>query len=155
MPFPKPVMDALDGATPVQKALCGANVSLLRGDALRVNGFDETIRYGGGDKEFGVRLINAGVAGRHLRYTAPLVHLDHPRGYNKPEKIARHKARIAKCAESGRSGPRTAFSRGRTTSEASLGQRATEARVEAAGARSDHGDLGSRQPAAPLAGVGG
>ena len=95
MPFPRPVMALLDRATPVQRALCGANASLFRADALKVNGFDETIKYGGGDKEFGVRLENAGVRGQHLRYTAPLVHLDHPRGYRDAEKIRRHKAMIA------------------------------------------------------------
>lgn len=94
MPFPVPVQACLDRATPVQRALCGANASLFREDALKVNGFDETIKYGGGDKEFGVRLENAGVRGRHLRYTAPLVHLDHPRGYKDPALIRQHKARI-------------------------------------------------------------
>ncbi len=101
MPFPRPVMACLDRATPVQRALCGANASLFRADALKVNGFDETIKYGGGDKEFGVRLENAGVKGRHMRYTAPLVHLDHPRGYSDPEKIRRHKARIAEVRRTG------------------------------------------------------
>lgn len=94
MPMPFGVQSFLDRATPVQRALCGANASLFRDDALKVNGFDETIKYGGGDKEFGVRLENAGVRGRHLRYTAPLVHLDHPRGYADPELIRRHKAHI-------------------------------------------------------------
>jgi len=94
MPFPTPVMAALDVATPVQRALCGANASLFRADALRVNGFDETITYGGVDKEFGARLRNAGVRGRHLRYTAPLVHLDHPRGYLDAERMRAHRARI-------------------------------------------------------------
>jgi len=37
--------------------------------------------YGGGDKEFGVRLKNSGVKGRHVRYSAPIYHLDHERGY--------------------------------------------------------------------------
>lgn len=94
MPFPGGVQAFLDRATPVQRALCGANASLFRADALEVNGFDETIKYGGGDKEFGVRLENAGVRGQHLRYTAPLVHLDHPRGYKDPDQISRHKAHI-------------------------------------------------------------
>ncbi len=101
MPFPEPVMALLDRATPVQKALCGANASLFRADALKVNGFDESIKYGGGDKEFGVRLQNAGVRGRHLRYTAPLVHLDHPRGYKDEAEIRRHKAHIAAVRRSG------------------------------------------------------
>jgi glycosyltransferase involved in cell wall biosynthesis len=101
MPFPEPVMAFLDRATPVQTALCGANASLFRSDALKVNGFDETIKYGGGDKEFGVRLENAGVKGQHLRYTAPLVHLDHPRGYKDEAQIRRHKARIKAVRRSG------------------------------------------------------
>jgi glycosyltransferase involved in cell wall biosynthesis len=101
MPSPKPVLNLLEVLTPVQKALCGANASLFRADALRVNGYDEGIKYGGGDKEFGVRLTNAGVRGRHLRYTAPLVHLDHPRGYADPEKIRRHKALIRDRRRSG------------------------------------------------------
>jgi glycosyltransferase involved in cell wall biosynthesis len=94
MPFPRPVQGFLDRATPVQRALCGANASLFRADALKVNGFDERLKYGGEDKEFGARLKNAGIRGQHLRYTAPLVHLDHPRGYKDPEAIRRHKARI-------------------------------------------------------------
>ena len=43
-----------------------------------------------------MRLSNAGVRGRHLRYTAPLVHLDHPRGYRDPAQIRRHKAMIGR-----------------------------------------------------------
>lgn len=94
MPLPKPVMNLLDLITPVQKALCGANASLFREDALAVNGYDEQIKYGGGDKDFGVRLANRGIRGRHLRYTAPLVHLEHPRGYADPARIRHHKQKI-------------------------------------------------------------
>ncbi|SHH23848.1 Glycosyltransferase, GT2 family [Cognatiyoonia sediminum] len=103
MPFPFAIQNLLDVTTPVQKALCGANWSAFREDILKVNGFDETLKYGGLDKEFGIRLINAGVKGRHLRYTAPLVHLDHPRGYRDPEKVKRHKAMIKEVRTSGRS----------------------------------------------------
>lgn len=101
-PLPKPVMNLFEITSPVQKALCGANASAFREDILRVNGYDEGIKYGGGDKEFGVRLINSGTEGRHLRFTAPLVHLDHPRGYADPERIRRHKAMIADIRKSGR-----------------------------------------------------
>jgi glycosyltransferase involved in cell wall biosynthesis len=94
MPFPRPVMALLDRLSPVQRAWCGANASAFRAALLRVNGFDETMRWGGGDKEMGVRLTNAGVRGRHLRFTAPLVHLDHPRGYADPVHKAANKARI-------------------------------------------------------------
>jgi glycosyltransferase involved in cell wall biosynthesis len=101
MPFPRGVMAVLDRATPVQRALCGANASLFRADALKVNGYDETFKYGGEDKEFGVRLKNGGVPGRHLRYTAPLVHLDHPRGYVEPDRVRVQKAEIRRRRRSG------------------------------------------------------
>lgn len=94
MPFPRPAMALLDRLSPVQRAWCGANASAWRAAILKVNGFDETMRWGGGDKEMGVRLENAGVRGRHLRFTAPLVHLDHPRGYADPAHKAANKARI-------------------------------------------------------------
>ncbi len=99
MPFPKPVMALLDRLSPVQRAWCGANASAFRGAILKVNGFDETMRWGGGDKEMGVRLTNAGICGQHLRFTAPLVHLDHPRGYADPAHKAANRARIAKIRQ--------------------------------------------------------
>lgn len=94
MPFPRPVQAALDLLSPVQRAWCGANASAFRVAIVRVNGFDETMRWGGGDKEMGVRLSNAGVRGRHLRFTAPLVHLDHPRGYADPAHKRANRERI-------------------------------------------------------------
>ncbi len=94
MPFPKPVMALLDRLSPTQRAWCGANASAYRAALLAVNGFDETMRWGGGDKELGVRLANSGVTGVHLRFTAPLVHLDHPRGYADPAHKAANRARI-------------------------------------------------------------
>lgn len=103
MPFPRPIMAALDVLSPVQRAWCGANASAARAAILKVNGFDETMRWGGGDKDLGVRLTNAGIRGRHLRFTAPLVHLDHPRGYADPAHKAENKARIRATRRSGRS----------------------------------------------------
>ncbi len=84
MPFPLPVQAALDALSPVQRAWGGSNASAFRTAILAVNGFDETMKWGGGDKELGIRLANSGVRGQHLRFTAPLVHLDHPRGYADP-----------------------------------------------------------------------
>lgn len=101
-PLPKPVMNALELVTPVQHALCGANVSAFRDDLRRVNGYDEGMKYGGEDKELGVRLNNAGVRGRHLRYTAPLVHLDHSRSYADAALIRRHKELIRSARRSGK-----------------------------------------------------
>jgi glycosyltransferase involved in cell wall biosynthesis len=94
MPLPMPAQAALDVLSPVQRAWGGANASAFREALLEVNGFDETMRWGGGDKDLGVRLANAGVRGRHLRFTAPLVHLDHARGYADPEHKRANRARL-------------------------------------------------------------
>ena len=101
MPFPKAVMNLFDVTSPVRRALTGANSSAWRRDLLAVNGYDEGIKYGGQDKEIGLRMNNNGVRGRHLRFTAPLIHLDHPRGYADPEKMARQKAHIREVRRSG------------------------------------------------------
>lgn len=96
-PFPLPVMAALDRISPVRPALCGANASAFRDEILAVGGFDERMKYGGLDKEFGVRLGNNGTRGAHLRYSAPLVHLDHPRGYSLPEGRRKNRELIDKA----------------------------------------------------------
>jgi glycosyltransferase involved in cell wall biosynthesis len=59
----------------------GHNASCLKKDAITVNGFDERMKYGGLDCEFGGRLLNAGVKARQIRYSAICLHLDHARGY--------------------------------------------------------------------------
>ncbi|PTQ72695.1 glycosyltransferase [Celeribacter persicus] len=81
MPFPPAVMALLDRLSPVSPNFQGACASVWREDVLRVNGFEGNMSYGGLDKEIGVRLRNAGIRGRHVRYTAPAYHLDHGRSY--------------------------------------------------------------------------
>ena len=93
--LPKAVSSALEVIYPVRRNWCGANASAFRAAIVAVNGMDETIKYGGGDKELGERLENTGVRGRHIRFTAPLVHLDHPRGYKDPELVRQHRRKIA------------------------------------------------------------
>ncbi len=81
MPYPAGVMGWLDRMSPVKCNWAGGNSATFREHILAVNGFDTRMEYGGEDKEFGARLTNAGIRGRHLRYSAPLYHLEHPRGY--------------------------------------------------------------------------
>lgn len=102
MPLPFAAQAALDRVYPVRKTWMGSNTSAFRSAILSVNGFDETMSYGGGDKEFGIRLANSGVRGRHLRFTAPVVHLDHPRGYRNEEAIARQRKMIAAARTTGK-----------------------------------------------------
>jgi glycosyltransferase involved in cell wall biosynthesis len=70
----------------------GHNASVWRDDALRVNGFDMRMQYGGLDREFGDRLVNAGVRFRQIRHRAICLHLDHPRPYATAESWARNGA---------------------------------------------------------------
>lgn len=82
----------LNRITPTRCNLKGSNASVWLTDALVVNGFDERMQWGGLDREFGVRLLNAGVRPRHVRYDAVCIHLDHARGYAQPELVAANKA---------------------------------------------------------------
>ncbi len=78
--------------TPVKPLFHGHNASAWKADVLRVNGFDERMQYGVEDLEFGDRLANSGVPGKTIRHSAICVHLDHGRGYVKPEMKTRNKA---------------------------------------------------------------
>lgn len=67
--------------------LKGSNASAWKRDVVAVNGFDERMPWGGEDREFGVRLQNAGIKPRHVRFNAIVIHLDHARGYVDPEQV--------------------------------------------------------------------
>lgn len=78
----------LDAVSPARASWNGHNASGWKADMLAINGFDERMRYGGEDREFGERLENAGIRGKRIRYRAVVVHLDHKRGYVTEEGIA-------------------------------------------------------------------
>ncbi|RUR28665.1 glycosyltransferase [Vreelandella andesensis] len=85
--------------TPTRCRFKGSNGSAWKKDVLNVNGFDETLAYGGEDREFGVRLVNLGIKPKHVRYNAIVIHLDHARGYVDPDIVAsnkRHRINIDK-----------------------------------------------------------
>lgn len=63
----------------------GHSASTWKDLVIRTNGFDERMKYGGQDREFGERLVNMGVKGKQVRYRCSCVHLDHARGYANPE----------------------------------------------------------------------
>lgn len=79
--LPLAVSGVLEKITPVNKKWSGGNSSAWRKDLLSVNGFEESLAYGAEDVELGIRLNHFGVEGKHLRYSAPLLHLDHARTY--------------------------------------------------------------------------
>ena len=78
--------------SPTACNLKGSNASAWKKDLLAVGGFDERLQWGGLDRELGVRLKNAGIKARHVRYDAVCVHLDHERGYADPANVAANKA---------------------------------------------------------------
>ena len=71
----------MNAITPTRPTWNGHNSSGWRTDLLRVNGFDERMAYWAQDREFGERLVNAGVRGIQIRYSAICVHLHHERPY--------------------------------------------------------------------------
>ena len=77
----------LNRFTPTKATWNGHNASGWTRDILAVNGFDERMKYGGEDREFGERLMRLGVRGRQIRYSAVAVHLDHGRAYVSREGI--------------------------------------------------------------------
>lgn len=95
--------DFLEQISPVKKVWNGCNSSGWRDDIIKVNGFDETMTYGSEDVELGVRLQNSGIRARHIRYTAPLLHIEHQRGYADPEQAAKNKQYMKSVRRSGRS----------------------------------------------------
>ena len=80
----------LNRVTPTNASWNGHNASGWKIDFLSVNGFDERMQYGGEDREFGERLINNGIKPKQIRYSTICLHLDHARGYVKPEMIEKN-----------------------------------------------------------------
>ncbi len=63
------------------RGLCGCNVSFWRDDAYVVNGYDEDMKSKGpNDKEFGLRLLHAGVDTFNMKFFGIQFHLHHNEG---------------------------------------------------------------------------
>ncbi len=75
----------LNFLTPTKPTWNGHNASGWKKDIVAVNGFDERMQYGGQDRELGERLVNYGIKTKQIRYSAIVIHLDHPRGYANEE----------------------------------------------------------------------
>ncbi|UMY65465.1 MULTISPECIES: glycosyltransferase family 2 protein [unclassified Flavobacterium] len=78
----------LDTVTPTNPSFNNCNSSAFRDDMIAINGYDERMKYGGPDREFGERLENNGIRGLQIRHKAICLHLDHARGYKTPEGLA-------------------------------------------------------------------
>lgn len=91
----------LDRLTPTAPTWNGGNSSAWRTDVLAANGFDERLGYGGEDREFGERLERAGIRGKQVRHRALVVHMEHERGYDRPEVIRANDAIRREAARRG------------------------------------------------------
>lgn len=67
--------------TPTKKTFNGHNTSCFKEDIMAVNGFNENMSYGGLDREIGERMMNNGINGIQIRYSAICLHLNHARNY--------------------------------------------------------------------------
>ena len=89
-------------------------------DVVAINGFDETFVYGKEDRELGVRLRNAGIASRWLKYSLIVLHLDHPRSLVDLDRYREQRRRLLRLWFSGTTriepGIDTAIARGATES---------------------------------------
>ncbi|SDG76364.1 glycosyltransferase family 2 protein [Psychroflexus sediminis] len=77
----KAIAKLMNFITTTKPSWNGGNASAWKKDILIVNGFDERMKYGGEDREFGERLINYGIKPKRVRYFAICAHLEHERGY--------------------------------------------------------------------------
>ncbi|HEU5292949.1 MAG TPA: glycosyltransferase family 2 protein [Cyclobacteriaceae bacterium] len=76
--------------TPTKATWNGHGSSGWKKNILDVNGFNEEMQYGGQDRELGERLVNTGIRGKQIRYSAICVHLEHNRGYKTSESIQKN-----------------------------------------------------------------
>ena len=83
----------LNHFTPTRATWNGHNASGWKEDIVAANGFDERMEYGGEDCELGERMINNGLKGVQIRYSAICIHLYHSRGYD-TESAFQHKKEI-------------------------------------------------------------
>ncbi|WP_227546032.1 glycosyltransferase family 2 protein [Marinobacter fonticola] len=82
----------MNTVTPAAASWNGMNSSTWTKDLMAVNGFNEDMQYGGLDRELGERLWNFGHKSRQIRFSTVCLHLDHARGYSKPEIWAKNRA---------------------------------------------------------------
>lgn len=91
--YSHPLLGAiLDALTITRATWNGHSSSTWKKHFIETNGFDERMQYGGQDREFGERLMNLGLKTRQVRYRCSCVHLDHGRGYARPESIAKNRS---------------------------------------------------------------
>ncbi len=88
--FKRNYATVMNAITPTKPSWNGHNSSGWKKDILAINGFDERMKYGSEDREFGERLMNNGIKAKQIRYSAICLHLDHTRGYVNEEDLQKN-----------------------------------------------------------------
>jgi GT2 family glycosyltransferase len=85
------IRDLMNGRVPREPSWRGGNSSAWAEHMRAVGGFDERFTYGFEDADFGHRLQALGVHGRSIRYSNPVMHVEHTRPYADPHQLARNR----------------------------------------------------------------
>ena len=85
------IRDLMNGRVPREPSWRGGNSSAWAEHMRAVGGFDERFTYGFEDADFGHRLQALGVHGLSIRYTNPVMHVEHSRPYADPLQLARNR----------------------------------------------------------------
>ena len=90
-----PVATLLDRITPTPSSWRGNNSSVWREGLIAVNGFDNDMGYGSGDRAIGERLLNLGYRSKRIRFRTAVLHLHHERPWRNNSEVAKNEALIA------------------------------------------------------------
>ena len=85
------IRDLMNRRVPREPSWRGGNSSGWADHIHAVGGFDERFTYGFEDADFGHRLQALGVHGRSIRYTNPVMHVEHSRPYDDPLQLKRNR----------------------------------------------------------------
>ena len=85
------IRDIMNRRVPREPSWRGGNSSGWAEHMRAVGGFDERFTYGFEDADFGHRLQALGVHGRSIRYSTPVMHVEHTRPYADPHQLARNR----------------------------------------------------------------
>lgn len=83
--------DVMNRRVPREPSWRGGNSSAWAEHMRAVGGFDERFTYGFEDADFGHRLQALGVHGRSIRYSNPVMHVEHARPYADPLQLDRNR----------------------------------------------------------------
>jgi glycosyltransferase involved in cell wall biosynthesis len=85
------VREMMNRRVPREPSWRGGNSSAFAEHMRAVGGFDERFTYGFEDADFGHRLQALGIHGRSIRYSNPVMHVEHSRPYADPVQLARNR----------------------------------------------------------------